>query len=98
MTTVGARGPLLLSDFAYVEDVQRFDRERIPERVVHAKGSVTGPHPHPPSFAFLGLVVAVLSVFSKRRTIFRISAKRKSFVEARKRVSSCVSPPWVRTD
>ncbi|CAF0786115.1 unnamed protein product [Adineta steineri] len=36
--TVGPRGPLLLSDFPYIEDVQRFDRERIPERVVHAKG------------------------------------------------------------
>ncbi|CAF1014093.1 unnamed protein product [Adineta ricciae] len=36
--TVGPRGPILLSDFPYIEDVQRFDRERIPERVVHAKG------------------------------------------------------------
>ncbi|CAF0854122.1 unnamed protein product [Adineta steineri] len=36
--TVGPRGPLLLSDFPYIEDTQRFDRERIPERVVHAKG------------------------------------------------------------
>lgn len=38
--TVGPRGPLLLSDFPYIEDVQRFDRERVPERVVHAKGFV----------------------------------------------------------
>lgn len=38
VVTVGARGPILLSDFPYIEDVQRFDRERIPERVVHAKG------------------------------------------------------------
>lgn len=37
--TVGPRGPMLLQDFAYIEDVQRFDRERIPERVVHAKGA-----------------------------------------------------------
>jgi len=29
---------MLLQDFPYIEDVQRFDRERIPERVVHAKG------------------------------------------------------------
>ncbi|CAF4686920.1 unnamed protein product [Rotaria sp. Silwood1] len=36
--TVGPRGPLLLSDFPYIEDTQKFDRERIPERVVHAKG------------------------------------------------------------
>ncbi|CAF2633540.1 unnamed protein product [Rotaria sp. Silwood2] len=38
IVTVGPRGPLLLSDFPYIEDVQKFDRERIPERVVHAKG------------------------------------------------------------
>jgi hypothetical protein len=38
--TVGPRGPLLLSDFPYIEDTQRFDRERIPERVVHAKGYI----------------------------------------------------------
>jgi catalase len=38
VVTVGPRGPLLLSDFPYIEDTQRFDRERIPERVVHAKG------------------------------------------------------------
>ncbi|CAF2909979.1 unnamed protein product [Rotaria sp. Silwood2] len=38
VVTVGPRGPLLLSDFPYIEDVQRFDRERVPERVVHAKG------------------------------------------------------------
>ena len=38
VVTVGPRGPLLLSDFPYIEDIQRFDRERVPERVVHAKG------------------------------------------------------------
>jgi len=31
---------MLLQDFPYIEDVQRFDRERIPERVAHAKGYV----------------------------------------------------------
>jgi len=39
VVTVGPRGPVLLQDFPYIEDVQRFDRERIPERVVHAKGA-----------------------------------------------------------
>jgi catalase len=36
--SVGAQGPLLLSDFPFIEDIQRFNRERIPERVVHGKG------------------------------------------------------------
>lgn len=36
---VGARGPTLLEDFHLREKVMRFDHERIPERVVHARGS-----------------------------------------------------------
>jgi len=37
--SAGRRGPLLLQDFHLVEKLQHFNRERIPERVVHAKGS-----------------------------------------------------------
>lgn len=37
--TAGPRGPVLLQDFHLVEKLQHFNRERIPERVVHAKGS-----------------------------------------------------------
>ncbi|WP_326560696.1 catalase [Micromonospora sp. NBC_01796] len=35
----GARGPSLLEDFHLREKIMRFDHERIPERVVHARGS-----------------------------------------------------------
>ncbi|XP_054717378.1 catalase-like [Uloborus diversus] len=37
--TAGQRGPLLLQDFTYIEEISHFDRERIPDRVVHAKGN-----------------------------------------------------------
>merc|ERR1712038_694299 len=37
--TVGPRGPILLQDHVLVEELAHFDRERIPERVVHAKGA-----------------------------------------------------------
>ncbi len=37
--SVGNRGPLLLQDFLLHEDMAHFNRERIPERVVHAKGA-----------------------------------------------------------
>ncbi|MCC7007081.1 MAG: catalase [Ottowia sp.] len=37
--SAGPRGPLLLQDFHLLEKLQHFNRERIPERVVHAKGS-----------------------------------------------------------
>ncbi|WP_419825906.1 catalase [Sphingomonas sp.] len=35
----GARGPVLLEDFVLREKIFHFDHERIPERVVHARGS-----------------------------------------------------------
>ncbi len=35
----GARGPSLLEDFHLREKITHFDHERIPERVVHARGS-----------------------------------------------------------
>eukprot|EP00741_Cyanophora_paradoxa_P010414 tig00000037_g10070.t1 len=37
--TVGPRGPVLLEDYHLVEKLANFDRERIPERVVHARGA-----------------------------------------------------------
>ena len=37
--TVGARGPVLLQDFILHEKMAHFNRERLPERVVHAKGT-----------------------------------------------------------
>lgn len=37
--TVGPRGPILLQDHVLIDEMAHFDRERIPERVVHAKGS-----------------------------------------------------------
>ncbi|QJE03443.1 catalase [Massilia forsythiae] len=40
--TAGPNGPTLLQDVQLVQKLQRFDRERIPERVVHATG--TGAH------------------------------------------------------
>ena len=37
--TVGERGPVLLQNVHLIEKLAHFDRERIPERVVHAKGA-----------------------------------------------------------
>lgn len=34
--TVGERGPVLLQDLHLIDKLSHFDRERIPERVVHA--------------------------------------------------------------
>ena len=37
--TAGQRGPVLIQDYQLLEKLAHFDRERIPERVVHAKGA-----------------------------------------------------------
>jgi catalase len=38
--TVGDRGPATLENYQFLEKISHFDRERIPERVVHARGAV----------------------------------------------------------
>jgi len=40
--TAGQRGPVLMQDVHLLEKLAHFDRERIPERVVHAKGAGAG--------------------------------------------------------
>ena len=37
--TAGPRGPLLMQDYQLMEKLATFNRERVPERIVHAKGS-----------------------------------------------------------
>ena len=37
--TAGPRGPLLVQDFVFLDELSHFDRERMAERVVHAKGA-----------------------------------------------------------
>jgi catalase len=40
----GERGPSLLEDFTFREKVTHFDHERIPERIVHARGLGIGQY------------------------------------------------------
>jgi len=40
----GPRGPVLLEDFVLREKITHFDHERIPERIVHARGSAAHGH------------------------------------------------------
>lgn len=39
VSTAGRRGPMLLQDVWFLEKLAHFDREVIPERRMHAKGS-----------------------------------------------------------
>ncbi|HSP28970.1 MAG TPA: catalase, partial [Ilumatobacteraceae bacterium] len=54
--TTGQRGPALLEDFVLREKIFHFDHERIPERVVHARGF--GVHGHFESYEDLSSLTA----------------------------------------
>lgn len=65
-----ARGPTLLEDFVLREKIMHFDHERIPERIVHARGS--GAHGYFELTRSLGkyTVAKVLSEKGKRTPVF----------------------------
>lgn len=50
--TIGNRGPSTLENYHYIEKISHFDRERIPERVVHARGA--GAHGYFESYGTVG--------------------------------------------
>ncbi len=50
--TVGNRGPTTLENYQFIEKVTHFDRERIPERVVHARGP--GAHGYFEAYGTIG--------------------------------------------
>ena len=72
----GARGPSLLEDFAFLEKITHFDHERIPERIVHARGSgahgyfeVTNAIPHLTKASFLAEKGKKTEVFARFSTV-----------------------------
>lgn len=52
LRTVGNRGPATLENYQFLEKISHFDRERIPERVVHARGA--GAHGYFESYGTVG--------------------------------------------
>ena len=69
--TAGPRGPMLLQDIWYLEKLGHFDREVIPERRMHAKGS--GAHG---TFT----VTHDISKYTKAKIFSRIGKKTEAFV------------------
>ena len=74
--TAGPRGPVLMQDVDLLQQMQHFNRERIPERVVHAKGSaahgtftVTGNVTQYSKAAFLSEVGKKTDVFLRFSTV-----------------------------
>lgn len=52
MRTVGERGPSTLENYHFIEKLSHFDRERVPERVVHARGA--GAHGYFEAYGTVG--------------------------------------------
>lgn len=69
--TAGARGPVLMQDAHLLEKLGHFDRERIPERVVHAKGA--GAHG---TFE----VTADVTGYTKAKFLSKVGKKTDVFV------------------
>src|ERR1700730_9327392 len=74
--TVGPSGPIALHDHYVVQKMQHFNRERVPERVVHAKGSgahgffeVTEDVTHWTNAAFLSKVGKRTPMFARFSTV-----------------------------
>jgi len=67
----GGRGPTLLEDFVLREKIQHFDHERIPERIVHARGSAAHGHFE---------LTQSLSQFTRARILTEVGAKTEVFV------------------
>lgn len=72
----GERGPSLLEDFILREKITHFDHERIPERIVHARGSgahgffeVTNPIPQFTKAGFLQEMGQKTPVFARFSTV-----------------------------
>ncbi|MBV9848143.1 MAG: catalase [Armatimonadetes bacterium] len=52
LRTVGNRGPATLENYHFIEKLSHFDRERVPERVVHARGA--GAHGYFEAYGAVG--------------------------------------------
>ena len=69
--TAGERGPILMQDVHLLEKLAHFDRERIPERVVHAKGAGAGGYFE---------VTADVTQFTKAKFLSEIGKRTEVFV------------------
>jgi catalase len=69
--TAGERGPVLMQDVHLLEKLAHFDRERIPERVVHAKGAGAGGYFE---------VTADVAKYTKARFLSEIGKRTEVFV------------------
>jgi catalase len=69
--TAGDKGPIIMQDVHLVEKLAHFNRERIPERIVHAKGAGAGGYFE---------VTADVTKYTKAKFLSQVGKKTEVFV------------------
>lgn len=92
MRTVGERGPATLENYQFIEKITHFDRERIPERVVHARGA--GAHGWFEAYGKIGDEPA--SKYTRARVLNETGVKTPMFVRFSTVIGSKDSPETAR--
>ncbi len=90
--TVGDRGPTVLENYNFLEKISHFDRERIPERVVHARGA--GAHGYFESYGTIGKDPA--SKFTRAKVFQQKGKQTPAFVRFSTVIHGGNSPETLR--
>src|SRR5215218_3305551 len=90
--TVGERGPATLENYQFIEKITHFDRERIPERVVHARG--TGAHGYFEAYGKIGGEPA--SKYTKAKVLTQAGKRTQLFVRFSTVIGGKDSPETAR--
>lgn len=90
--TVGERGPATLENYQFIEKITHFDRERIPERVVHARG--TGAHGYFEAYGKIGDEPA--SKYTRAKVLTKAGVRTPLFVRFSTVIGSKDSPETAR--
>lgn len=90
--TVGNRGPTTLENYDFLEKISHFDRERTPERVVHARGA--GAHGYFESYGKVG--DQPISNYTRAKVFTEVGKQTPVFVRFSTVVHGTHSPETLR--
>jgi catalase len=92
LRSVGERGPATLENYQFIEKITHFDRERIPERVVHARG--TGAHGYFEAYGTIGDEPATR--YTRAKVLTRAGVRTPLFVRFSTVIGAKDSPETAR--
>lgn len=92
LQTIGERGPATLANYQFIEKIAHFGRERIPERVVHARG--TGAHGYFEAYGKIGDEPAMQ--YTRAKVLIQTGKRTPVFVRFSTVVGGKESPETAR--